>query len=76
MLTFSTAGFLMLNYKCRNIPIADEEKKNTQIRHACWDSRGPPVLSAQCPRDTAIHVTRAGLKMANHAGRYDKCLYQ
>ena len=25
-------------------------------RYACWGSFGPPVVSAQCPRDTVIQV--------------------
>lgn len=32
-------------------------------RIACWDSFGPPAISAQCPRDTVMHVARAGLNV-------------
>ena len=35
----------------------------TERRYACWGGGGPPVVTAQCPRNTIIQITRAGLKV-------------
>ena len=43
-------------------------------RYACWGSFGPPVVSAQCPRDTVLHVLRAGLKVQSRGGGAE-CTY-
>ena len=42
-----------------NITAGDD----SEMRFACWGNFGPPVISAQCPRNTVIHVLRAGLKV-------------
>ena len=34
-----------------------------ELRYMCWGGFGPPIVSAQCPRGSNIHVVRAGLKV-------------
>ena len=54
-------------YMCSPLP------PDPELRYACWGSFGPPVVSAQCPRDTVIQVVRAGLKVHRSSGQ---CQFQ